>query len=184
VLRHADTSVCSPELHGISHHPPPTLRQLSAPPHTVSIGFSGAYPSTCCAPNRRSNPIVHRVRRKRQRLPPSLLIENPSERLPLPTRSVMPRRFRSRLATNREWSTNSHSRPARKPHTDSVARNWKPLADPDRSSPATAIVDPNSVSSGFRRRCGALSTEPESHYPRHILGTFLPDAVLDIVPGR
>ena len=102
MLRHADTSVCSPEVHDISHHPPPTLRQLSAPPHTVSIGFSGAYSSTCCAPNRHSNPIVHRVRRKRQRLPPSLLIENASERLPLPTRSVMPRRFRSRLATTRE----------------------------------------------------------------------------------
>ena len=93
--------MCSPEVHDISHHPPPTLRQLSAPPHTVSIGFSGAYSSTCCAPNRHSNPIVHRVRRKRQRLPPSLLIENASERLPLPTRSVMPRRFRSRLATTR-----------------------------------------------------------------------------------
>jgi hypothetical protein len=109
VLRHADTSVCSPERHDISHHPPPPLRQLSAPPHTVSIGFSGAYPSTCCAPNRRSNPIVHRVRRKRQRLPPSLLIENASERLPLPTRSVMPRRFRSRLATIRESMATNES---------------------------------------------------------------------------
>jgi hypothetical protein len=85
--------------------PPPTLRQLSAPPHTVSIDFSGAYSSTCCAPNRRSNPIAHRVRRKRQRLPPSLLIENASERLPLPTRNVMPRRFRSRLATTLELRT-------------------------------------------------------------------------------
>ena len=99
MLRHADTSVCSPELHDIPHYPPPTLRQLSAPPHTVSIAFSGAYSSTCCAPNRRSNPIAHRVRRKRQRLPPSLLIENASDRR-FPKREVScPRRFRSRLAT-------------------------------------------------------------------------------------
>jgi hypothetical protein len=101
VLRHADTSVCSPEVHDPSHHPPPTLRQLSAPPHTVSIGSSGAYLSTCCAPNCRSNPIAYRVRRKHQRLPPSLLIENASERFPLPNPSVLPRRFRSRLATTR-----------------------------------------------------------------------------------
>ena len=102
MLRHADTSVCSPEVHDFSHHTPPTLRQLSVQPHTVSIGCSGAYPSSCCAPNRRSNPIAHRVRRKRQRLPPSLLIENASERFPLPTRSVVSRRFRSRLATTRQ----------------------------------------------------------------------------------
>src|SRR5437867_8422964 len=100
-------SCAHPEVHDIPHHPPPTLRQLSAPPHTVSIGSSGAYLSTCCAPNCRSNPIAHRVRRKRQRLPPSLLIENASERPLLPTRSVMPRRFRSRLATILELSDSS-----------------------------------------------------------------------------
>src|SRR5439155_3386578 len=77
VLRHADASVCSPVVHDPSHHPPPTLRQLSAPPHTVSISFSSAYPSTCCAPNCRSKPIAHRVRRKHQRLPPSSLSKTP-----------------------------------------------------------------------------------------------------------
>jgi len=49
-----------------------------------------------------SNPIAHRVRRKRQRLPPSLLIENASDRDPAPPQQSAPRRFRSRLATIRE----------------------------------------------------------------------------------
>jgi len=52
-------------------------------------------------PGCRSNPIAHRVRRKRQRLPPSLLIENASDRDPAPSPAVSPRRFRSRLATTR-----------------------------------------------------------------------------------
>ena len=85
--------VCSPEVHDLSHYPLPTLLQLSAAPHTVLIGFSGAYPQTCCAPNRRSNPIAHRVRRKHQRLPPSLLIENASDRVPLRRESVLPEAF-------------------------------------------------------------------------------------------
>src|SRR5438093_4966829 len=53
---------------------------FSAASHTVLIGFSGSYPPTCCTPNPRSTPIAHRVRRKHQRLPPSLLIENASDR--------------------------------------------------------------------------------------------------------
>ena len=44
VLRHADASVCSPEVHDLSHHPPPTLLPFSAAPHTLLIGSSGAYP--------------------------------------------------------------------------------------------------------------------------------------------
>jgi hypothetical protein len=48
-----------------------------------------------------SNPIAPRVRRKRQRLPPSLLIENASDRVPLRCQSSCPRRFRSSLATTR-----------------------------------------------------------------------------------
>ena len=47
------------------------------------------------------HPIAHRVRRKRQRLPPSLLIENASDRDPCSTQRSIPRRFRSRLATTR-----------------------------------------------------------------------------------
>jgi len=40
--------------------------------------FAGALPDLHSVPNRHSNPIVQRVHRKRQRLPPSLLIENAS----------------------------------------------------------------------------------------------------------
>ena len=40
-----------------------------------------------------SNPIVPRVRRKRQRLPPNLLIENASDRVPLRCESVLPEAF-------------------------------------------------------------------------------------------
>src|SRR5206468_12019627 len=47
---------------------------FSAASHTVLIGFSGSYPPTCCTPNPRSTPIAHRVRRKHQRLPPSITV--------------------------------------------------------------------------------------------------------------
>jgi hypothetical protein len=50
-----------------------------------------------------SNPIAHRVRRKRQRLPSSL-IENASDRDSAPAQNCAPRRFRSRLATIRKVS--------------------------------------------------------------------------------
>jgi len=40
-----------------------------------------------------SNPIAHRVRRKRQRLPPNLLIENASDRVPLRCESLLPEAF-------------------------------------------------------------------------------------------
>jgi hypothetical protein len=40
-----------------------------------------------------SNPIAPRLRRKHQRLPPSLLIENASDRVPLRCESVLPEAF-------------------------------------------------------------------------------------------
>ena len=49
--------------------------------------------------------IAHRVRRKRQRLPPSLLIENASDRDPAPPQQSAPRCFRSRLATTHPESS-------------------------------------------------------------------------------
>jgi Putative transposase len=58
VLRHADASLCSPEVHDLSHYPLPTLLQFLATSHTVLIGLSGSYPPTCCTPNHRSNPIA------------------------------------------------------------------------------------------------------------------------------
>ena len=175
MLRHADTSVCSPVVHDPSHHPPPTLRQLSAPPHTASISFSSAYPSTCCAPNCRSNPIAHRVRRKHQRLPPSLLIENASERFPLPTPSVVPRRFRSRLATThpeckrierepqKELSA-GRSRRARnsRPPSDRVCRNNEPNigVKEDRSAALNDAPCPDG------RRSSSVAVPSQPIFPR------------------
>jgi hypothetical protein len=34
----------SPQVHDLSHYPPPTLLQFSAAPHTLLIGSSGAHP--------------------------------------------------------------------------------------------------------------------------------------------
>src|ERR1700746_385138 len=78
--------------------PPPTWQ--SSPMQLFS--FAAALPPLDSAANWHSNPIAHRVRRKRQRLPPSLLIENASDRVPLRCQSSCPRRFRSSLATNLE----------------------------------------------------------------------------------
>src|ERR1700687_4425839 len=61
--------------------------------------FTSVLPVVDSVTDCRSNPIAHRVRRKRQRLPPSLLIENASDRDPAPPQESAPRRFRSRLAT-------------------------------------------------------------------------------------
>jgi len=44
-----------------------------------SSSLAGALPVLDAVPNCHSNPITQRVRRKRQRLPPSLLIENASK---------------------------------------------------------------------------------------------------------
>ena len=77
--------------------PPPTWQ--SSPMQLFS--FAAALPPLDSAANWHSNPIAHRVRRKRQRLPPSLLIENASDRVPLRCQSSCPRRLRSSLATNR-----------------------------------------------------------------------------------
>jgi hypothetical protein len=55
--------------------------QILAAPSTIStqpFQFAGALPALHWVPNCHSNPIAQRVRRKRQRLPPSLLIENAS----------------------------------------------------------------------------------------------------------
>jgi hypothetical protein len=58
---------------------PPALLQLSGAAHTLTIRSSRTHHKALATPNCRSNPIAHRVRRKRQRLPPSLLIENASD---------------------------------------------------------------------------------------------------------
>src|SRR2546426_10063672 len=58
-------------------------RLAPAIPSTITrppFQFASSLPVFDSATNCRSNPIAHRVRRKRQRLPPSLLIENASDR--------------------------------------------------------------------------------------------------------
>ena len=67
-------------------------------PHAA---FSVRWPSSAFRlgiPNCHSNPTTQRVRRKRQRLPPSLLIENASDAFLAFQRTACPRRFRSRLS--------------------------------------------------------------------------------------
>ena len=77
------------------------LKRLHRRHQLCCAGPVAALPKPRSDPRCRSNPIAHRVRRKRQRLPPSLLIENASVRDPAPPQQSAPRRFRSRLATNR-----------------------------------------------------------------------------------
>jgi hypothetical protein len=96
--------VCSLLANTPSRHRPRAFLQLrptcqSSPMQLFS--FAAALPPLDSAANWHSNPIAHRVRRKRQRLPPSLLIENASDRVPLRCQSSCPRRFRSSLATTR-----------------------------------------------------------------------------------
>src|SRR5256886_14038027 len=69
---------------------------------TPPFPFAGLLPALASVPNYHSNPITQRVRRKRQRLPPSLLIENASDIFLAFQRTACPRRFRSRLATTRK----------------------------------------------------------------------------------
>jgi len=81
VHSHADPSVCSLPVETLSHNFPYALcshlRGCRRSPCSLS-NFAGAFPALDWVPNCHSNPIAQRDRRKRQRLPPSLLIENAS----------------------------------------------------------------------------------------------------------
>jgi len=95
VLRHFDAFVCLPLGDTLPCHGPRILRQPSVTLSAITtppVQFTSVLPVLDPATNRRSNPIAHRVRRKRQRLPPSLLIENASDRYPLPPK-VCPEAF-------------------------------------------------------------------------------------------
>jgi hypothetical protein len=73
--------VCPFLLQRLSRNFPHALWLISAATPTICTAFPSrlaALPKLCSDPRYRSNPIAHRVRRKRQRLPPSLLIENAS----------------------------------------------------------------------------------------------------------
>ena len=105
MLPHAGALVCPPPRHRLSGHSPHTLWLIFNTIPTTLAAFPprfAALPKPRSDPCCRSNPIAHRVRRKRQRLPPSLLIENASVRYPAPPQKSAPRRFRSRLATIRQ----------------------------------------------------------------------------------
>jgi len=81
VLQHADPSVCSLPVDTLSRSCPHRFLQVLAAPSTISVrpfAVTGALPALHSVPNCHSNPIAQRLRRKRQRLPPSLLIENAS----------------------------------------------------------------------------------------------------------
>jgi hypothetical protein len=101
--------------HRLSRHFPRTLSRIFNTIPTILTAFPprlSALPKLCSDPRCRSNPIAHRVRRKRQRLPPSLLIENASVRYPAPRQKSAPRRFRSRLATKQELPRGGSNRNA------------------------------------------------------------------------
>ena len=74
--KNADPSVCSLSVDTLSSNSPLALLQARAALSTIStkpIECAGALPALDWVPNRHSNPITQRVRRRRQRLPPSLL---------------------------------------------------------------------------------------------------------------
>ena len=82
--------------------------QPSPSPHVIlliSMPSLHGVPSPFSVPNRYSIPIVQRVRRNRQRLPSSLLIENASDPVLDSWTLFCPRHFRSSLATFRPSDT-------------------------------------------------------------------------------
>src|SRR5205814_4746693 len=97
----------SPTRPTCSGQPSGDLFPVSARPDNPALAAPERFPpnreSPCAAPKRHSISIrIGRVRRKRQRLPSSLLIENASarQRPAFPNHHLLgPRRFRSRLAT-------------------------------------------------------------------------------------
>ena len=90
-------------LHLVAIAPFPTFHSIRlplAPMITSELShFHPALPSRNLTPGAHSNPIGPRP--PRQRLPPSLLIENASDPVFRPRDLSCPRRFRSRLATSR-----------------------------------------------------------------------------------
>ena len=73
--------MCSPFAGTPLHLGPHVLLRTFSAPSILSIPpflFAGALPFLDSVLNYHSNPITQRVRRRRQRLPPSLLIENAS----------------------------------------------------------------------------------------------------------
>src|SRR6516162_10068628 len=87
-----------------NHIPTPFPRSHSIRLDSMGLLVSTFAPSS--VPNSHSIPIVQRVRRKHQRLPSSLLIENASDSALDPRTLFCPRHFRSSLATIRPSDEN------------------------------------------------------------------------------
>ena len=114
--QHAGVLVCPP----YANRPFATfpLRQFAARrmiPTQLPI-LRPALPSRNLTPGAHSNPIGPRP--PRQRLPPSLLIENASDPVFRPRHLSCPRRFRSRLATTRPSGFSPRNAP------NSIRRPW------------------------------------------------------------
>jgi len=136
-LRHIDAFVCLSHGDTLPYHGPRILPKASATLSAITmppVQFTSVLPVLDSATDCRSNPIAHRVRRKPQRLPPSLLIENASVRYPAPPQKSAPRRFRSRLATIRQLAQSIHRHAECK--TCLSSRSIKVSAIPRRAGPA------------------------------------------------
>jgi hypothetical protein len=86
-------------------------------------------------PGCRSNPIGHPVRRKRQRLPPTLPIENASDRDPAPSPAVCPEAFPIKAS--------DHPDPNPRLDLPSTCRSasgcWQQLTYPSSAEPANQV---------------------------------------------
>jgi hypothetical protein len=112
VLRHIDAFVCLPHGDRFPSHCLRTLLQAHAALSTIAtrpFPFACACPTLDLAANWHSNPIAHRVRRKRQRLPPSLLIENASDRDSHSAPKVCPETFPIKASDNKPGMISRHS---------------------------------------------------------------------------
>jgi hypothetical protein len=96
VPSHADPSVDSLPVDTLSHNfryallqTLPALSKISLHPFPFAVPLPVLDWMTNC----HSNPIAQRVRRKRQRLPPSLLIENASGLISRPPHNYLPEAF-------------------------------------------------------------------------------------------
>jgi hypothetical protein len=69
-----------------------------------SLHLVGILQALSSVPNQHSIPIAQRVRRNRQRLPSSLLIENASERRPRLTDTLLPEAFPIKASDHLDWA--------------------------------------------------------------------------------
>src|SRR5438874_10239643 len=91
-------------MHFCSLRLPLSTIRSAFPPHLAALRKLGSDPRSG------SNPIAHLVRRKRQRLPPSLLIENASDRDPIRCESILPEAFPIKASDHPEVDQKAVSR--------------------------------------------------------------------------